>query len=67
LKHSFIKETKIPRKERRACSIEDEIIPLFPNLPGAQDENLHEKIAVEILPGFLHHGVKLLTKPPIDI
>jgi hypothetical protein len=40
---------------------------LFPNLPGAQDENLHEKFAVEILPGFLHHGVKLLTKPPIDI
>jgi hypothetical protein len=67
LKHSFIKETKFPRKERKACSIEDEIIHLFPNLPGVQDENLHENFAVEILPGFLHHALKLLTKPSIDI
>jgi hypothetical protein len=40
---------------------------LLPNLPATQDEYLHEEFIVELLLSFLHHGVELLTKSPVDV
>jgi hypothetical protein len=40
---------------------------LLPNLPATQDEYLHEEFIVELLFSFLHHGVELLTKSPVDV
>jgi hypothetical protein len=53
--------------ERGATSIKDKIIALLPDLSRPQDENFHEKFVTGLLPGFLHHGMELLAKPPIDV
>jgi hypothetical protein len=42
-------------KEGGVAPIKDEIISLFPNLPAAQDEDVHEEFVIEIKPGLLHH------------
>jgi hypothetical protein len=40
---------------------------LLLDLPGTQDENFHEEFVAKLFPGFLHHGMELLAKPPIDV
>jgi hypothetical protein len=55
LEVGLLKKTQLPSKEGGVAPIKDEIISLFPNLPAAQDEDVHEEFVIEIKPGLLHH------------
>jgi hypothetical protein len=55
-----------PRVNGSASTIKDEVVPLFPNLPGTNDEEFHEEGARE-LPFSLHHHLKVaLSKIPLN-
>jgi hypothetical protein len=46
LKSRLLEETSFPILKRGQALAEDEIIPLFPYLPGRNDEKFHEEIMV---------------------
>ena len=43
LKFGFLIKVGFPRDKGGASSVEDEVISLLPNMPGANDEDLHEE------------------------
>jgi hypothetical protein len=58
LKERFIAETSFPAGEGWDCSIEDKIIPLPPNFPCGNDEELREEVMCSLVFCFLHHRVE---------
>jgi len=43
LKFGFLVKRGFPRDKGGASSVEDEVISLLPNMPGGNDEDLHEE------------------------
>jgi hypothetical protein len=51
----------------RSASVEDEVAPLFPDVPCCYDEHLHEEWVLGICFCLLHHRVEFLRPIPVDI
>jgi hypothetical protein len=66
LEVSLLKKTQLLSKEGWVTPIKDEVISLFPNLPGTQNKNFHEELVVEVKPGLLHHRMELMPEPPVN-
>jgi hypothetical protein len=49
------------------ASIEDERIPLLPDVPVAKQEDFHEKTMLAIFPCLIHHGEEVQTEIPQDV
>ena len=46
-------------------TIKGEVIPLFPNLPGSYDENLHEERPLKLLFSIDHHLEEIHGEVPM--
>jgi hypothetical protein len=48
------------------ASIEDECIPLLPDVTAAKQENFHEESMFTIFLCFIHHRIEIQTEIPLD-
>jgi len=64
LKRSFQDEARFPIVKRGPSSIEDEIIPLFPYLPGCDYEDFHEEGGVVRVLCVFKSGKKICLEIP---
>ena len=55
-----------PRDKGGASSVEDEVISLLPNMPGGNDEDLHEEGVSKLLLCLLHHLEEITCKVPMN-
>jgi hypothetical protein len=67
LKASLIQEAWFPTLKAGPDFIEDEVVSLFPNRPGRNDEDFHEKIVGELTFGLIHHSIEISCKVPMDV
>jgi hypothetical protein len=67
LKSSLIQEAWFASLKAGPDFIEDEVVSLFPNQPGCNDEDFHEKIVGELTFGPIHHSVEISCKVPMDV
>jgi hypothetical protein len=51
-------ESQLPSSEGWSGSVEDEIIPLFPNLSDSNYKSFHEEVGFKLAFCFLHHSVE---------
>jgi hypothetical protein len=52
--------------EKGQASVENEVIPLLPYLPGRDNEEFHEEIMMHLRFGFLHHYMERGFKSRVD-
>jgi hypothetical protein len=65
-KRNFIKETKLPRSKGGAISVEDEVVSMFPDLAGPNNEDFHEEVRIKRLSSLFHRSMKLKIKPLVE-
>jgi hypothetical protein len=66
LKFGFLVKRGFPRNKGGASSVEDEVISLLPNMPGGNDEDLHEEWVSKLLLCLHHHLGKITCKVPMN-
>jgi hypothetical protein len=64
LKGCFLKEGILPRMNGWLPSVEDAIIPLFPDQPSRNHKDFHEEGAFTILSSVMHHGMEVQIEFP---
>jgi hypothetical protein len=62
LQSSFLHKIWLPRNKGGMSSVKDKIVPLFPYLPGSNDEDFHEESAQELLFSLGYHLKEICTK-----
>ena len=60
------KKTLLPGAKGRATTIKDEIVPLLPDLPSSNDEDLHEERALKLLLSLNQHMKEVHGEIPMD-
>jgi hypothetical protein len=66
LENCFLEEATFPIMEKGQASVENEVIPLLPYLPGRDNEEFHEEIMMHLRFGFLHHYMERGFKSRVD-
>jgi hypothetical protein len=66
LKFGFLVKGGFPRDKGGASSVEDEVISLLPNMPGGNDEDLHEEGVSKLLLCLHHHLEEITSKVPMN-
>ena len=56
----------LPGAKGRATTIKDEIVPLLPDLPSSNDEDLHEERALKLLLSLNQHMKEVHGEIPMD-
>jgi hypothetical protein len=67
LEPSLLQEPSFPGLKGGQSSIEDEVVPLFPDQPGTYHEGLHKERIGELLPCICHHAVKIQAEVSVDV
>jgi hypothetical protein len=66
LQGGLFDKSQFPSSEGWSSSVEDEIIPLLPNLPGSNYISFHEEIGAKLAFCFLHHSMEAKIKSPMN-
>jgi hypothetical protein len=66
LRSGLVEESYLPSSEGGTGSVEDEVIPLFPNLPSSNYESFHEEDRAELSFCLLHHSMERKIKSPVN-
>jgi hypothetical protein len=59
LEIGLLEKPNFPAQKRRGASVEDEVISLFPNQPGSNDECFHEEAVIVMLFCVFHHRMEV--------
>jgi hypothetical protein len=62
----FLDKANLPSLEGGSGPVKVSIISLFPYQPCSNNKDIHEKFAMKLNTGLLHHGMKVKIKTLVD-
>jgi hypothetical protein len=66
LEISFSRKGPFPALKGWGVSVENELIPLFPDCPGCYYEEFHKEVMTCLSFGFFHHSMERQIKTPAN-